>query len=95
MDLPQHRGLPLQVEHVLARSKGGTDRPSNLTLARTSSNDSKATPGGGLVQVALREHEGETLQSRFSLVPASTAGRRKREHVCCQLVASWCSRFLR
>lgn len=34
-------GVPLQVEHILARSKGGTDRVSNLTLSCTRCNSAK------------------------------------------------------
>ncbi|MHB8290345.1 MAG: RNA-guided endonuclease IscB, partial [Acidimicrobiales bacterium] len=34
-------GVPLQIEHILARSKGGTDRVSNLTLACEGCNKKK------------------------------------------------------
>jgi 5-methylcytosine-specific restriction endonuclease McrA len=37
------QGVPLQVEHILPRAKGGTDRISNLTLACESCNLKKGT----------------------------------------------------
>ncbi|MEN8215947.1 MAG: HNH endonuclease [Pseudomonadota bacterium] len=35
------KNLPLEIEHIQARSKGGTDRVSNLTLACTECNQKK------------------------------------------------------
>src|SRR5215469_12497286 len=40
-------GVPLQVEHVLPRSRGGTDRASNLTLACELCNTAKGSEDGG------------------------------------------------
>ena len=37
------KNVPLQIEHILARSKGGTNRISNLTLACRSCNESKGS----------------------------------------------------
>jgi 5-methylcytosine-specific restriction endonuclease McrA len=37
------KNVPLQVEHILARAKGGTNRVSNLTLACDPCNDAKGT----------------------------------------------------
>ncbi len=37
------RGVPLQAEHILAKSRGGTDRVSNLTLACVPCNQAKDT----------------------------------------------------
>jgi hypothetical protein len=36
-------GLPLEVEHIVPRSRGGSDRVSNLTLACRTCNDRKGT----------------------------------------------------
>jgi 5-methylcytosine-specific restriction endonuclease McrA len=36
-------GLPLQIEHIVPRSRGGTDRVSNLTLACVTCNQAKGT----------------------------------------------------
>ncbi len=36
-------GAPLQVEHILAKSRGGTNRVSNLTLACRRCNEAKAS----------------------------------------------------
>src|SRR5450755_1701270 len=35
--------IPLQIEHILARAKGGTNRVSNLTLACEKCNQAKGT----------------------------------------------------
>ena len=37
------KNVPLQIEHILARSRGGTDRISNLTLACNPCNESKGS----------------------------------------------------
>ena len=37
------KNVPLQVEHILARAKGGTNRVSNLTIACDPCNDAKGT----------------------------------------------------
>ena len=37
----QKTGVPLQIEHIVPRAKGGSDRPSNLTLACEGCNRSK------------------------------------------------------
>jgi hypothetical protein len=36
-------GVPLNIDHILARSKGGTDRISNLTLSCRNCNESKGS----------------------------------------------------
>lgn len=46
------KDIPLQVEHIVARTNGGTDRISNLTIACESCNQKK---GNQLVEVFLKD----------------------------------------
>lgn len=39
----QKTGVPLQIEHIIAKARGGSDRVSNLTLACVSCNQKKGT----------------------------------------------------
>ncbi len=41
------QNLPLQIEHIVPRAKGGTDRASNLTLSCQACNQAKGSQDGG------------------------------------------------